>query len=178
MSNRCGTMGGKLIFRGNRRPLSKTCLSPSSSTANPTWSNHLSFEPRSGHVGFVMDKVTLGQVFSSTSVSPCQVSFHQTVPHLSSIIRGSYNRPVSGRHSKWTHKGMVRSDMSKPALIFFSPQEYTQQNPLSKFYLQRRTASIFWKLLNIANIVNCQTLGEMSTPSRARHIALWRHGCV
>jgi hypothetical protein len=32
-----------------------------------------------------------------------------------------------------TDKGMVRSDMSKPALIFFSLQEYTQQNPLSKF---------------------------------------------
>jgi hypothetical protein len=30
-------------------------------------------------------------------------------------------------------KGMVRSDMSKPALIFFSLQKYTQQNPLSKF---------------------------------------------
>jgi hypothetical protein len=32
-----------------------------------------------------------------------------------------------------THKEMVRSYMSKPALIFFSLQEYTQQNPLSKF---------------------------------------------
>jgi hypothetical protein len=32
-----------------------------------------------------------------------------------------------------TDKGMVRSDMSKPALIFFSLQEYTQQNTLSKF---------------------------------------------
>jgi hypothetical protein len=32
-----------------------------------------------------------------------------------------------------TNKGMVRSDMSKPALIFFSLQEYTQQNTLSKF---------------------------------------------
>jgi hypothetical protein len=32
-----------------------------------------------------------------------------------------------------SYKGMVRSDMSKPALIFFSLQEYTQQNPLSKF---------------------------------------------
>jgi hypothetical protein len=31
-----------------------------------------------------------------------------------------------------THKGMVRSDMSKPALIFLL-QEYTQQNTLSKF---------------------------------------------
>jgi hypothetical protein len=32
-----------------------------------------------------------------------------------------------------TEKGMVRSDMSKPALIFISLQEYTQQNTLSKF---------------------------------------------
>jgi hypothetical protein len=29
-----------------------------------------------------------------------------------------------------TDKGMVRSDISKPALILFSLQEYTQQNPL------------------------------------------------
>jgi hypothetical protein len=32
-----------------------------------------------------------------------------------------------------THKGMVRSDTSKPTLIFFSLQEYTQQNTLPKF---------------------------------------------
>jgi hypothetical protein len=32
-----------------------------------------------------------------------------------------------------TNKGMVRSDMSKPALIFVLLQEYTQQNTLSKF---------------------------------------------
>jgi hypothetical protein len=34
---------------------------------------------------------------------------------------------------KETNKGMVRFDMSKPTLIFFSLQEHTQQNPLSKF---------------------------------------------
>jgi hypothetical protein len=32
-----------------------------------------------------------------------------------------------------TNKGMDRSDISKPALIFFPLQEYTQQNPLAKF---------------------------------------------
>jgi hypothetical protein len=32
-----------------------------------------------------------------------------------------------------TNKGMVWSDMLKPALNFFSLQEYTQQNTLSKF---------------------------------------------
>jgi hypothetical protein len=35
------------------------------------------FEPGSGHVGFVMDKVGLMQVFSEYFGFPCQSSFHQ-----------------------------------------------------------------------------------------------------
>jgi hypothetical protein len=35
-----------------------------------------------------------------------------------------------------------------------------------------------YMILNTANIVICQTLGEMSTPSRAHYIGLRRHGCV
>jgi hypothetical protein len=35
------------------------------------------FEPRSGHVGFVVDSVALGQVFSEYFGFPCQFSFHQ-----------------------------------------------------------------------------------------------------
>jgi hypothetical protein len=45
------------------------------------------FEPGSGHVGFVADKVALGQVFSEYFGFPCQTSFHQLLhshPHLSS----------------------------------------------------------------------------------------------
>jgi hypothetical protein len=34
------------------------------------------FEPKSGHVGFVVDKVALGQVFSEYFSFPCQSSFH------------------------------------------------------------------------------------------------------
>jgi hypothetical protein len=34
----------------------------------------------------------------STSVSPA----NSTAPHSSSIIRGWYNRPISGRRTKWT----------------------------------------------------------------------------
>jgi hypothetical protein len=64
---------------------------------------------------------------------PLPVLIPATAPHSSSIIRRWYDRPVSDRRAKWTHKGMVRSDMSKPALIFLSLQEYTQQNTLSKF---------------------------------------------
>jgi hypothetical protein len=35
------------------------------------------FEPRSGHVGFVVEKVALGQVFSEYFGFPCQFSFHR-----------------------------------------------------------------------------------------------------
>jgi hypothetical protein len=34
-------------------------------------------EPRSGHMGFVVDKVALGQIFSQYFRFPCQFSFHQ-----------------------------------------------------------------------------------------------------
>jgi hypothetical protein len=35
------------------------------------------FDPRSGYVGFVVDKVALGQVFSEYFGFPCQSSFHR-----------------------------------------------------------------------------------------------------
>jgi hypothetical protein len=47
------------------------------------------FEPGSGHLGFVVDKVALGQVFSEYFGFPCQSSFHQLLhshPHLSSGV--------------------------------------------------------------------------------------------
>jgi hypothetical protein len=45
------------------------------------------FEPGSGHVGFGVDKVALGQVFSEYFGFPCQSLFHQFLHnhhHLSS----------------------------------------------------------------------------------------------
>jgi hypothetical protein len=45
------------------------------------------FKPVSGHVGFVVDKLALGQVFSEYFGFPCQSLFHQLLynhPHLSS----------------------------------------------------------------------------------------------
>jgi hypothetical protein len=45
------------------------------------------FKPGSSHVGFVVDKVALGQVFSEHFGFPCQSSFHQFLHnyhHLSS----------------------------------------------------------------------------------------------
>jgi hypothetical protein len=45
------------------------------------------FKPGSSHVGFEVDKVALGQVFSEYFGFPCQSSFHQFLhkhPYLSS----------------------------------------------------------------------------------------------
>jgi hypothetical protein len=36
---------------------------------------------RAGHVGFVVDKAALGQVFSEYFGFPCQSSFHQYLNH-------------------------------------------------------------------------------------------------
>jgi predicted sugar kinase len=46
-------------------------------------------------VGFVVDQVALGQVFSEYFGFLCQSSFHPISPQSPSpIIRGWYNRPV------------------------------------------------------------------------------------
>jgi hypothetical protein len=43
-----------------------------------------------------------GAVFLRVLGSPLQILIPPTAPHSSSIIRGWYNKPVSGRHTKWT----------------------------------------------------------------------------
>jgi hypothetical protein len=51
----------------------------------PPWRS--GFHPGSGQVGFMVDKVALGQVFSEYFNFPCQSSFHHLLhnhPHLSS----------------------------------------------------------------------------------------------
>jgi hypothetical protein len=58
------------------------------------------FNPRSGCVEFVVDEVALGQVFSECLGFSCQFSFHQMLH--TDLIRGWYNRPISGQRTKWT----------------------------------------------------------------------------
>jgi hypothetical protein len=50
---------------------------------------------QAGHVGFVVDKVTLGQVFSEYLGFPCQSSFHQILHHHNHP--GLAHTPVGGR---------------------------------------------------------------------------------
>jgi hypothetical protein len=55
------------------------------------------FDPGSVHVGFVVDKVTLGQVFSpSTSVFPCQ--FYSTGAQLRGKMGGKTNHHLHLHH--------------------------------------------------------------------------------
>jgi hypothetical protein len=46
--------------------------------------------------------VALGQVFSEYFCFPWPILIPPTAPHSSSIIRSWYNRPISGRRTKWT----------------------------------------------------------------------------
>jgi hypothetical protein len=54
------------------------------------------FEPMPDNVGFVVYKVSLEQVFSEYFGFTLQILIPPTAPHSSSIIRGWYNKPVSG----------------------------------------------------------------------------------
>jgi hypothetical protein len=75
----------------------------------------------------------LGEASSSTgyhkhiNADIPRVWFEPTIPVF------DVSNMTDAPHRVDTDKGMVRSDMSKPALIFSSLQEYTQENPLSKF---------------------------------------------
>jgi hypothetical protein len=63
----------------------------------PPW---LGFIPRPGHV---VDKVALGQAFSEYFDFPCKFSFHQLLhTHHQPSSGGWYNRPNSGRCTRWT----------------------------------------------------------------------------
>jgi hypothetical protein len=57
------------------------------------------FEPRLGNVGFMVDKVALGQVFYQYFSFLCQFSLRQL---FHTIVWHWYDRTVSGRHTKWT----------------------------------------------------------------------------
>jgi hypothetical protein len=52
------------------------------------------FEPRSDHVGLVVDKVAAEQVFFRVLRFPLPILIPPTTPHSSSIIWVWYNRPV------------------------------------------------------------------------------------
>jgi hypothetical protein len=62
-------------------------------------------DSRSDHVGFVVDKVALRQIFSEYLGFPCQFSFHNytiliIIIIILNITRGWYSRPSSGRSTK------------------------------------------------------------------------------
>jgi hypothetical protein len=55
---------------------------------------------RAEHVGFMVDKVVLGQVFSEYFGSPA--NHHSTNFFNIIITRGWHSRPIGGRSAEWT----------------------------------------------------------------------------
>jgi hypothetical protein len=53
------------------------------------------------HVGFVVDKAALGQVFSP-SISVSLAKHHSTDFSIIIISRGWHNRTIGGRSAEWT----------------------------------------------------------------------------
>jgi hypothetical protein len=88
------------------------------------------FEPRSGHVGFVVNKVTLGQVFSEYFGFTCQFSFH-TLPHTHhlSSVAGTIGQLVAEVPS-----GLSMTEKNYRSLEFISKFKY-------RFYKLSRTWS-------------------------------------
>jgi hypothetical protein len=60
------------------------------------------FKPRSCYVRYMVDKVALGAGFLRVLRFPLPILIPLNAWYSSSIIRGWYNRPVSGQITKWT----------------------------------------------------------------------------
>jgi hypothetical protein len=81
-------------------------------------------------MGFVMDKVALGQVFSQYFGFPCQFSFHQLLQKSSSFIIGVCTIGQSGRSTRdldrylgtqyrsANNKKIIKSKMHKHSNLF------------------------------------------------------------
>jgi hypothetical protein len=67
------------------------------------------------HVGFVVDKVALRQVFFKYFGFSCQSSFHKF--SIITITRGRYNRPFSGQHAEWTQFHPPLSELKKKVIV-------------------------------------------------------------
>jgi hypothetical protein len=95
-------------------------------------------EPRSGHVGFMVEKVTLRQIFSDQFTFPCHFSFHKLLHTQLSSGAGTIGQLVADAPSE---------------LSLNPPQETTKKKRLryTKFVLALRLTilknSLFYSLI-------------------------------
>jgi hypothetical protein len=76
----------------------------------------LGFEPRSGRI--CGGQSGTGAGFLRVLRIPLPILIPPTAPHSSSIVRGWYNRPVSGRRTKWTQSHPTPKKLKKVISIF------------------------------------------------------------
>jgi hypothetical protein len=84
------------------------------------------FELESGHVGFVVDKVALRQVFSQYFGFPCRSLFHQLLHNHRHLSCGLAQQASSGHSTKWTQSHSTKKN--KKAIILFSIAENIQRS--------------------------------------------------
>jgi hypothetical protein len=79
------------------------------------------FEPGSRHVGFVVDKVPLGQVFSEYFDLPCQTSFHQLLHnhHRLSSGAGTVDQTVAAVPSGFSSLAALRIIKKNNTIIYY-----------------------------------------------------------
>jgi hypothetical protein len=74
------------------------------------------FEPRSDHVGFLVDKVTRAS-FLRVLCFPLPILIPPNVSY-SPAIRGGYNRPISDRSTKWTQSHPTPRKIKKKKVCY------------------------------------------------------------
>jgi hypothetical protein len=84
------------------------------------------------HVGFVEEKVTLGQVFSGCFGYPCQFSFHQLLHNRSQLSSGADNkRPVVGAVPSGLSLTPLRIIIIKSLTFILTSPNSTEQREVS-----------------------------------------------
>jgi hypothetical protein len=88
----------KNLKLGTKIKINDRAIAQAASRRHPTVAARVLAQ--AGHVGFMLNKVALGSV--RVLLFPLPIIIPPTIPHSSSLIRGWYNMPVSGRSTKWT----------------------------------------------------------------------------
>jgi hypothetical protein len=150
------------FFPGAKRQNHESDLRPRSSVevgraivqafSRPLSTAAVVFDPRSGHAGFMVDKVALLVGFLRVLRIPLPILNPLTAPHSSSsIFRGWYYEPISGRCAKWTQSHPTPRN-KKNTVEVKDPFSYTSTSP----YVFVDCCLITWLIAGITSVLACQ----------------------
>jgi hypothetical protein len=111
--------------------------------------------PLSGHVGIVVDKVALGQVFSEYFCFPCQFSFHRLLHIYHHLHALRYNRLISGRRTKWAQSDPPphKETKKKKNYLLGHTMSNSEYHIMNSHRRKNRTCCVLDALLNFMDCV-------------------------